>query len=204
VFTERGGVGFGLQSSIVKRVSNLYDTYFEGGKDHRLERVSAVDLPYFEGDYWPGVAEVMLKTIDEEKKAAATGTKKAQTKKGSRSKMSKGKIANVGGATTDEQLMTKLGDAISGAACNKEDLMVVHLQHVCCICRTCIHNGTRYYSDSPFGSGSERRFEGIKLDSSTSNGGMSGFELCDNCYQVRQSSGQPHPLAAGLRTDAIA
>lgn len=174
-------------------MSNLYDTYFDGGRDHRIEKCSAVHLPYFEGDYWPGVAEVMLKTIDEEKKAAASGNKKAQTKKGStsRSKITKGKIAGAGGATTDEQLMTKLGEAISGQACNKEDLMVVHLQHVCSLCRCCIHNGLRYYSDSPF-SGPERKFEGIKLDSSTANGGMSGFELCENCYQVWRGPAASH------------
>lgn len=39
---------------IVKHMSTLWDMYFEGGKDHRLERCSATHMPYLEGDYWPG------------------------------------------------------------------------------------------------------------------------------------------------------
>ena len=39
---------------IVKHMSTLWDTYFEGGRDHRLERCSATQIPYLEGDYWPG------------------------------------------------------------------------------------------------------------------------------------------------------
>lgn len=35
-------------------MSTLWDMYFEGGKDHRLERCSATHMPYLEGDYWPG------------------------------------------------------------------------------------------------------------------------------------------------------
>ena len=41
---------------IVTHLSTLWDTYFEGGRDHRLERCSATQIPYLEGDYWPGGA----------------------------------------------------------------------------------------------------------------------------------------------------
>ena len=34
---------------IVTYLSNLYDTFFEGGKDHRVEKPSVLHLPYFEG-----------------------------------------------------------------------------------------------------------------------------------------------------------
>ncbi len=37
-------------------LSTLWDTYFPGGKDHRMERCSAALIPYLEGDYWPGAA----------------------------------------------------------------------------------------------------------------------------------------------------
>ena len=37
------------QEGIVTYISNLYDTFFEGGKDHRVDRPSATHLPYFEG-----------------------------------------------------------------------------------------------------------------------------------------------------------
>lgn len=33
----------------VTYVSNLFDTFFAGGKDHRLPRVSAGHMPYLEG-----------------------------------------------------------------------------------------------------------------------------------------------------------
>ncbi len=57
-------------------VSNLYDTYFEGGRDHRLERPSVLHLPYFEGDYWPGEAENLLASLGEEdRQAGKSGSK---------------------------------------------------------------------------------------------------------------------------------
>lgn len=40
----------------VKHYTTLWDTYFEGGRDHRMERCSIMDIPYLEGDYWPGAA----------------------------------------------------------------------------------------------------------------------------------------------------
>ena len=39
---------------VVTHLTTLWDTYFEGGKDHRMERCSATCIPYLEGDYWPG------------------------------------------------------------------------------------------------------------------------------------------------------
>lgn len=39
---------------VVLHLSTLWDTYFPGGKDHRLERCSATHIPYLQGDYWPG------------------------------------------------------------------------------------------------------------------------------------------------------
>ena len=38
---------------IVTYLSNLYDTFFEGGKDHRVEKPSVLHLPYFEGALCP-------------------------------------------------------------------------------------------------------------------------------------------------------
>lgn len=34
---------------IVTYLSNLYDTFFDGGKDHRVDKPSVLHLPYFEG-----------------------------------------------------------------------------------------------------------------------------------------------------------
>lgn len=39
---------------IVTHLSTLWDTYFEGGRDHRYPSCSSINIPYLEGDYWPG------------------------------------------------------------------------------------------------------------------------------------------------------
>ena len=38
---------------IVTYLSNLFDTFFEGGKDHRVDKPSVLHLPYFEGALCP-------------------------------------------------------------------------------------------------------------------------------------------------------
>jgi hypothetical protein len=202
---------------VVTHLSNLYDTFFEGGRDHRVERPSATHLPYFEGarscsllthfgrrpdslgascatcciwvmsageahssllqawgilwivspfalshpsapsmchlllseemmfkavsagysgDYWPGEAESLLANISEEARLAGKkGSKPART-----AKNTKGKRYGSGPATTDAQLMEKLGDTIMGM---KADFIVVHLQEPCSFCRNYISDATR-------------------------------------------------------------
>jgi E1A/CREB-binding protein len=41
---------------IVCHLSTLWDTYFEGGRDHRVDKCSAVHIPYLEGARPPGWA----------------------------------------------------------------------------------------------------------------------------------------------------
>ncbi len=48
---------------IVVHLSTLWDTYFEGGRDHRLERCTATHVPYLEGDYWPGACPLVAKDL---------------------------------------------------------------------------------------------------------------------------------------------
>lgn len=43
----------------------MWDTHFEGGRDHRRELCSATQIPYLEGDYWHGEAENMLTNLAE-------------------------------------------------------------------------------------------------------------------------------------------
>ena len=45
---------------IVTFRSTLYDTFFPGGRDHALAAPTVKNLPYFEGDFWPGEAETQL------------------------------------------------------------------------------------------------------------------------------------------------
>lgn len=65
---------------------------------------------------------------------------KKGSKPGRVAKNSKGKRYGSGPATTDAQLMDKLGDTISGM---KADFIVVHMQEPCSFCRTYISDGTR-------------------------------------------------------------
>lgn len=88
------------------------------------------------GDYWPGEAESLLMNMGEEARLAG--------KKGSKpvrsAKNTKGKRYGAGPATTDTQLMEKLGDTIMGM---KADFIVVHLHEPCSFCRTYISDATR-------------------------------------------------------------
>ena len=38
------------EEGVVTHLSNLYDTFFPGGRDHRIERPSITQVPYFEGE----------------------------------------------------------------------------------------------------------------------------------------------------------
>eukprot|EP00798_Chlamydomonas_sp_ICE-L_P002381 gene2381-8689_t len=110
------------RDGIVTRVSCLWDSFFDGGKDHRLEKCSAADIPYLEGDYWPGEAEKQLTLLAN----GVTPTKRASGKK-------RGRVGLE--ATTDQQLMAQLGEILGGPM--KEDFLVVHLKEVCSFC--CMH-----------------------------------------------------------------
>ncbi|BDA47644.1 probable histone acetyltransferase HAC1 [Coccomyxa sp. Obi] len=174
---------------VVTHLSNLWDTFFEGGRDHRIERPSSTHLPYFEGDYWPGEAESLLMNMGEEARVAG----KKGSKAGRAAKNTKGKRYGSGPATTDTQLMEKLGDTISGM---KADFIVVHLQEPCSFCRTYISDATRWYHPAPPSKATvkaERTFEGISLDipgqsAKTVTSMSSRFQLCPTCYQAESSA----------------
>ncbi len=88
------------------------------------------------GDYWPGEAESLLMNMGEEARVAG----KKGSKPGRAAKNTKGKRYGSGPATTDTQLMEKLGDTISGM---KADFIVVHMQEPCSFCRSYISDATR-------------------------------------------------------------
>ena len=64
----------------VTHVTTLWDSFFEGGRDHRYDKPSVTHIPYLEGDYWPGEAENLLTQIQEGQRSAATGTVHARTR----------------------------------------------------------------------------------------------------------------------------
>lgn len=136
----------------VAAVGNMYDAFFEGGRDHALPpgACSATHLPYFEGDYWPGEAENVLATMPPfgdgrggGLPASSSSSALARPKPGisassSRAKGPKGSKRGAGllgpgsAASPDERLMARLGDVIGGM---RDDFIVVHLRRPCSHCR---------------------------------------------------------------------
>ncbi|GAB9464260.1 Histone acetyltransferase [Globisporangium polare] len=73
--------------NVVWQITNMYDDFWRDDN-------SACALPYFEGDYWVGLAEDLIEKIESEKpkkakKASTTKRKTAETKKGSKKSKAK-------------------------------------------------------------------------------------------------------------------
>jgi E1A/CREB-binding protein len=108
--------------SIVGKLTNMYDQYFN---DKTLD---AAAVPYFDGDYFPGEAENIIKELNDigKKGKSSSGGKKASSK----SKKSNGAIKDGVDESADykdggrDPVMQKFCDAISGM---KESFMVAFL-----------------------------------------------------------------------------
>jgi len=108
---------------IVGKVTNMYDHYFS---DKSLD---AADVPYFEGDYFPGEAENIIKDLDDE--SSKKGSSGAKKKSSSKSKKA-GDTINGTSSSSDKSykdggedpVMQKFCDAISGM---KESFIVAFL-----------------------------------------------------------------------------
>ncbi|KAJ3683583.1 hypothetical protein LUZ60_013810 [Juncus effusus] len=103
----------GIRENIVVDLTNLYDHFFTN-MGERKAKVTAARLPYFDGDYWPGMAEEMI----------------CQLRQGLS-----------GDDSIDAMLMQKMGEKIYPM---KEDLIMVHLQHPCAHCCLIMVEGIRW------------------------------------------------------------
>lgn len=193
----------------VAHVSTLWDTFFEGGREHRLDRCTVTAIPYLEGDYWPGEAENLLAAIaDAQRSGNAPG---GNTALGRKAGGAKGKRYGSGPQSTDEALLSRLGEILGGNM--KEDFMVVHLQEPCSFCRRHVAGGIlhKYVPSGPGGASllakpapAERRFEGIRLESPGPNlpsGPLQHLQICSECYNAegqRVAAGQKSRLPGGL------
>ncbi|KAG1663398.1 hypothetical protein FOA52_011676 [Chlamydomonas sp. UWO 241] len=174
---------------IVVHLSTLWDTFFDGGKDHRMDRISSTFIPYLDGDYWPGEAENLLGLIESGGGKGGKKESNALLPGGARKPPAKGKRSGLGaGGSPDEQLMSRLGDILGGNM--KEDFIVVHLKEVCTFCRTHVEGGImyRYTSATPLKSNGGRTFEGVKIEGGPSipSGTVTHVCICEACYADEQ------------------
>lgn len=191
------------EEGTVTYISNMWDTYFEGGRDHRLDRLSITQLPYYDGDYWPGEAENLLASISTEaQQGGASGKPAIKTTSSSRSKPLKGKRVGPASGSIADELLSRLGETIQGM---REDFIVVHLQEPCSFCREYMSEGVRYYHPSPPQKvvvRSERTFDGISLDKPGSDATRTvtytRFALCTKCYSA-ECAGHGKGLPPGMQ-----
>lgn len=177
------------EESTVVYISNMVDTFFDGGKDHRIERPSVTDLPYLAGDYWPGEAEKYL-TQDDQLDTSGNGRNKKKEKR----------LKVPEGAGLGQIILAKLAE-YSDMNKMKADFIVAHLYESCSHCRVYINGANRYYHPDPpqkLSIKSENVFDGIALDKPGNTPSkpviMTRFQLCQKCYEQEQGKSDEKPL----------
>ncbi|XP_008782409.2 histone acetyltransferase HAC1-like isoform X2 [Phoenix dactylifera] len=122
------------KQKVVAEHSNLYDHFFVPTSECKA-KVTAVRLPYFDSDYWPGEAEILLQKGDDSV-SQKKGTK-AAIERALRAARRDSPIGN----PKDILLMHQLGEIIRPM---KEDFIMVHLQHKCKYCCRPIVSGKQW------------------------------------------------------------
>ncbi|CAH1437532.1 unnamed protein product [Lactuca virosa] len=127
----------GAEDGVVVDYTNLYNQFFvASGEGNR--KITAARLPFFDGDYWSGAAENIVRKLEVEETSAG----------GLQSKLPNKRILKAMGqdkpdvAVKDVLVMQKLGQTILPV---KENFMIVHLQHVCTHCHEVILSGSRWF-----------------------------------------------------------
>ncbi|KAL8193422.1 hypothetical protein R6Q57_026557 [Mikania cordata] len=123
------------EDNVVVDHTNLYNQFFVPGGEGNM-KITAARLPYFDGDYWSGAAENIVRKLEVEETAG-----------GLQSKLPNKRILKAMGqdkidiAVMDVLVMQKLGQTILPV---KENFMIVHLQYVCTHCHEVILSGSRW------------------------------------------------------------
>ncbi|KVI09015.1 histone H3-K56 acetyltransferase, RTT109 [Cynara cardunculus var. scolymus] len=145
VYHELLVIQFLLYKSMLKKAveddavvdhTNLYNQFFVSSGQGNT-KITAARLPYFDGDYWSGAAENIVRKLEVEESAG-----------GLQSKLPNKRILKAMGqdrldvAMKDVLVMQKLGQTILPV---KENFMIVHLQYICTHCHEVILSGSRWF-----------------------------------------------------------
>ncbi|WOL02901.1 histone acetyltransferase HAC1-like isoform X2 [Canna indica] len=126
-----------MKEKIILERTNLYDYFFMLTSECKA-KVTAARLPYFDSDFWPGKAEILL--LEDKNESHAKGTKTAVQRA-----LRAAKRDAMTGNPKDILLVHQLGEIIRPI---KEDFIMVHLQHTCKYCYQPIVYGKQWVCNS--------------------------------------------------------
>ncbi|KMZ73733.1 hypothetical protein ZOSMA_141G00020 [Zostera marina] len=121
--------------NIIVHATNFYDYFFTQSNGCK-SRVTITRLPYFDGDYWPTHAEIILNNLMKEEECSEP--KKKLIKRDTKIFKHKQPIED---CDKDALLIDKIGSSIRPM---KEDFILAHLQHACNHCSQFIISGNRW------------------------------------------------------------
>ncbi|KAK6129097.1 hypothetical protein DH2020_037170 [Rehmannia glutinosa] len=147
------------EENVVVEYTNFYDYYFVPSGECN-SKITAARLPYFDGDYWSGAIEEMIRIIEKESGGDSERKLKSQMTKRTLKAMGHNDLSV--DAAKDIIVMQRLGNNMLSS---KEAFFVVHLQFTCANCHEPILSGSRWSCNQ-----------------------CSKFHLCRSCFELKKTS----------------